>query len=342
MNAALKLIPAALQRLDGSRTRRTYLGASDVAAIMGMSPWATPADVYYRKRGEDDKAKVDPVRQKIFRRGKRLEPIVIEMLKEELGIEVTKVSTDAEPNRYVDSEFDFLAAEIDFEWRVREEDRQRFPWARNLEVGSIQNGEIKTVSPFQAKEWGEMDTDEVPIYYAFQSMQGLGITHRDVCMYGTLFGADNLVTYGLLADPECIAAMRARAVAFWQEHVLAGVVPPPQTIEDLQRMYLRATLSTLTATPDIAEFVRQLHEVKDQKKAAEDRETELEFQIQNALGEHEALVDAKGKPIATWKNSQHSGLNQARLKEERPEIHAEYYESRPMRRFYLTGRRSRK
>ena len=36
----------------GQLDRRTYLGSSDVAAILGLSKWKTPVDVYFEKIGQ--------------------------------------------------------------------------------------------------------------------------------------------------------------------------------------------------------------------------------------------------------------------------------------------------
>lgn len=336
---------SAVLQLATTTDRRKFLGGSDIAGIVGVSKWATPADVYFRKigRAEEAPTKIDPVRERIYKRGKRMEPVVIEMLADELGIEVTKTSPPDRPNRYIDPEHGFLAAEIDFEWRVRAEDVAQFPWARNLEVGSIQNGEVKTVAPFPAlmQEWGEMDTDEVPIDYAFQSMHGLGVTRRQACMYGVLFGSDNLVTYAVLRDEETIAHIRRRAVQFWREHVEKDVPPAPQTIEDLQRMYLRATLGRRIAEPELVERVVEMHAVMDQVKALTERKAELEFQVKEALGPAEALVDERGRTLVTWKNSTSSGLDEHGLKEKYPLIHAEFYRTVDTRRFSLTGRRGR-
>ncbi|MFU1925134.1 YqaJ viral recombinase family protein, partial [Klebsiella pneumoniae] len=66
-------------------------------------------------------------------------------------------------NRYRDQQHDFMAAEID------------------AEAASGENIEIKTVSPFKAKEWGEVQTDAIPVHYTAQAMHGLMVTGRQVC-----------------------------------------------------------------------------------------------------------------------------------------------------------------
>lgn len=339
--SAIPLTAVHALKLESTGNRRKWLGGSDAAAIHGMSPWATAVDVYFAKIGEPEKAKTDPEREKRYRRGKRLEPYVIEMLRDEMGLDVVKVSTDKEPNRYVDPEHPFLAAEIDFEWRVRPEDAKRWPWAEAL-VGTIQNGEVKTADPFRMSEWGQEGTDEVPIHYAFQSMHGLGVMRRDACLYATLFGADNLVTYVMQRDDEAIKAMRARMVDFWHQNVLAKVPPEPQTVTDLERIYVKASRATAPATAQHEQFAAQLLQGLRDRDTAEERIKEAEFQLMHAMGAAEALVTPSGKTLCTWKNSHWTGLNQSALKERHPEVHAEFTETRDIRLFYLIGSRKRK
>jgi predicted phage-related endonuclease len=89
------------------------------------------------------------------------------------------------------------------------------------------------VHPFKASEWGEEGSEDVPIHYAAQVMHGLGVTRRPAAIVAALFGLDNLLCFPVMRDDETIAAMRAKAVKFWTENVLAGV--PPEPVERRRR-----------------------------------------------------------------------------------------------------------
>ncbi|MFU7797208.1 YqaJ viral recombinase family protein, partial [Pseudomonas aeruginosa] len=71
----------------GALDRTKYLGGSDVAGILGISPWRTPLDVYLDKV-QPRTGPVDPAKQKIFTRGQRMEPYVIDLLAEETGLKI--------------------------------------------------------------------------------------------------------------------------------------------------------------------------------------------------------------------------------------------------------------
>jgi predicted phage-related endonuclease len=98
-------------QLNAGMDRQKYIGGSDVAAILGISPWKTPLDVYLDK-SQPRVETVDPARQRLFTRGQRMEPYVIDLLAEEEGICIV-----ARGNRYIDPELPFVAAEIDAECR---------------------------------------------------------------------------------------------------------------------------------------------------------------------------------------------------------------------------------
>jgi predicted phage-related endonuclease len=267
------------RQVDDGLERRRFLGGSDAAAVLGLSPWRTPLDIYLEKTGQAERLGVrDPKRERILKRGKRLEPIVVDMVEEELGIVVTRRSTPEDPNRYVDSVHDFLAAEVDFEWRVTPEAAHDFGLDPQL-VGSIQNGEVKTVHPFAAGKYGEEGTDEIPVEYGAQAMHGLSVTGRRLTLVAVLVGADNLLTYWIRRDDEVIDGMRAKEVAFWKDHVIARRPPALLNLADCLTMFRRAPASRLEAPPEVAIRVAELIRLSNEARALEERTAEVRFEL---------------------------------------------------------------
>lgn len=310
-------MPAPVGEID----RRTYLGSSDVAAILGVSPWKTALDVYFAKLGEPEE--ITPEKRKLFSRGKRMEPVVLDMLIEENpDLIITRRSTATDPNRYTDREHPFMAAEIDFEWS---------------DNGAIENGEVKTVHPFSAGKWGEVDTDEVPIEYAAQVMYGLMVTARNKTKFATLIGADNLLCYEIQRDEETIAAMRRKCVDFWHNNVLARVPPDPVNMDDLMRLFARTKGVPVEADEVTLNHLENLRAIRSRIKAMDDEKEEIEFQIasficrqwgidysgDSATGD-DAILTRLGQPFATWKSQSRSSIDAKRLRAEAPVIAAAY------------------
>lgn len=332
----LKSIPEPMT--VGNLDRLTYLGGSDAANILGIG-YKTPVELYFEKINPlSHEERERNSNKKIFKRGKRLEPIVIDILAEDYPIKITKRSTDESPNRYVDWRYDFMAAEIDFEFEVTKEFNDSIGGIIPDElIGTIQNGEVKTVSPMAAHKWGESGTDEVPIEYAAQSMYGLMITERRLCLYAVLIGMEEngILIYIVYRDDETIAAMREKSVKFWLENVIKRVPPEPVDLSDMMRLFSKTKGRPVNIDENIASLLAQREALKQKSNAFDEQAKELEFQIcmsirnQWGLSPDDDVADNAsiiydGKEIATWKAQSRAGIDSAALREDYPDIAKKY------------------
>ena len=268
--------------------RSTYIGSSDAAAIIGVSPWKSAFQLYQEKIGEYQE-EITPFKQKIFNRGKRWESIVIEMLVDELedrGHDVQIINRNA---RYIDPEHSFLAAEIDLELRID---------------GEFVNGEMKTVHPFAAKDWGDEGTDEIPIYYTSQVLHGQMVTGRDKTVVAALIGADDLRVHQVNRDDEMIKIIRDAEVSFWCQ-VQHGIPPDPVTADDINRLYRHDCGQVLEVDSELLDLVAQASNTKNNLKTVEAHLEVLITQIKARMGEA-ALLTYNGNKLATWKSNKAS------------------------------------
>ena len=287
-------------RAEFLEARRKYIGGSDVAAILGISPWKTPLDLYLEKtqpRAEDD---LSPDRMRVLTRGQRMEPYVVELLSEETGLQVVRRNA-----RYIDPELPFLAAEIDAE----------------AETG--ENIEIKTVSPFKAREWGEQQSDEIPVHYTAQAMHGLMVTGRAVCVFGVLIGGDDFRVYRVERDEETIAAIRAREAAFWRNHIEAGVPPEPTTVADIKTLYGRDAGTAIEASEDVLRHLNDLRNLQAQLKELGAQAEAAKEAIQLYMADA-AVLTVGGKPAATWKTQAAARFDQSAFKAAHPELFEQF------------------
>lgn len=265
--------------------RNTFIGGSDAASILGVSQWKSALQLYLEKIGAavDE---VSPEKQRIFARGKRWEPVVVEMLIDELECLGHDVQIIGRNQRYQDREFPFLSCELDLELLID---------------GEECNAEMKTVHPFAAKAWGEPGTDEIPIYYAAQSMHGLMIKPRPKCIVAALIGADDLRVHQIERDEETISAIRAKEVAFWRR-VQDRNPPDPQTADDVKWLYSKDCGEIAEADDELVRMVGELHFQKTTAKHAEAAIDRLSTQIKLAMGNAATLL-YEGRRIATWKSN---------------------------------------
>lgn len=305
--------------MNAPTDRRIFLGGSNAAAVLGVGAFGeTPLSVYLEKTAATP-APLDPEQEKFFRRRKRQEPVVRDMIQEDWDIDVIAMN-----QRYNDFEYPFLSAEIDFEWLDT--------------TGRIQNGEIKTVHPFAlmrgSETWGEDGSDEVPIHYFTQSMHGLMVTGRERCLFAVLVGVDQLLRYEVRRDDETIAGMREKLVAFWRNHIEPRVPPPPQTFDDLKALYPRSATNSIEATPKIIEEWKKLRELDGQLKAFADERAIAEFHVKEFMRDAQALT-VSGHPIATWRSSRTERFQQESFKKDHPELFRQYVKPSEGRTFRI-------
>lgn len=283
----------------GQMDRTKYLGGSDVAGILGISPWKTQLDVYLDKV-QPRVREYDPSRERIMTRGKRMEPYVIDLLQEETGLQIVRRG-----QRYIDPELPFVAAEIDAE----------------AETG--ENIEIKTSSPFKSREWGEEQTDEIPVYYTAQAMHGMMVTGAPVCVFGVLIGADDFRVYRIERDEETIAGIRAKEIEFWQR-VMRKDAPEPTTVQDVFTLYGKADSGAAIAAneaieADVLSLKNYNEELKRLGKLADACEDRIKLYMGDA-----ATLTMHGAPMATWKAQSALRLDQKALAREQEQIFEQY------------------
>lgn len=268
--------------------RSKFIGGSDTAAILGVSPWKSPFALYQEKTGEYQE-EITPAKQKIFNRGKRWEPIVIEMLVDELEDRGHEVKIITRNQRYIDPDYGFLAAEIDLELMLD---------------GQHVNGEMKTVHPFAAKDWGEQDTDEIPIYYTSQVAHGQMVTGCNRTIVAALIGADDLRVHVVDRDEELINIIRGKEIEFW-ERIQRREAPEPTDPEDIKRLYQIDFGTVLEADEDLLELIAKASSKKSELKAAETSYEVLSTMIKARMGNAAVLLH-NGQKLATWKTNKPS------------------------------------
>lgn len=328
MSAVLKPVVAAI------RDRATFLGGSDAAAVMGLSPWATPLELWEQKTRRVVKT-VTPEMQKRYDRGHKIEPFIRDMAVQalrDMGLEVELVAIN---EIYTDAEHSFLACEIDFELIVSgtvQIGEREYTWDREHI-----NADAKSVSGFARKKWGETSTEDVPIEYAAQFMHGLGITGRNFCLVAALRSFDDVDIFWTVRDDETIAAMRPKMVEFWQ-CVMTDTPPDPINFSDIKLLFPLDNGQSTEATEEIAQKVEELASIKERIKTLKEREEALTFDIGEAISPN-AILTYEGRTIATWRAQSTSKFDVKTFREDDPKTCAAYTEIGSVRVLRLSKRK---
>jgi putative phage-type endonuclease len=258
--------------------RRTYIGSSDVGTIFGVNPWKSRLELYEEKTGL-----IAPTysteQEKRLRRGKFLEPWALKMLEEEKNIFAVKHN-----QRYVDEECAWMSCEVDFEFMADD---------------GLQNGEIKTVNVFAARDWGLENSDEIPLSYALQAHYGLMVApgKRQRTLVVALIGADDLRCYEVWRDEELHAAIRRKVLEFWM-CVQTRTPPPPVTADDMNRVLARMDGYVVLGDESVWNKIAELKKLKAQIKECNEKKEEIETEIKRYVYLN-AAADADPK-VKTW------------------------------------------
>ena len=256
MKATVLATLEGLERDAWLELRRRGLGSSDAAAVLGVSPFATPLQVWAEKVGV-----VEPAPEsEAMRWGRILEPIVADEYARETGRELVNPQT--------------LYQHPDLPWCLATPDR--------LTADGRLVVEIKTASAYRAEEWAE----EPPVHYQVQCQHLLAVLGLDLASLVVLVGGQRLLWRDLARNDKFIALMLEREREFWRRVELRD--PPPPGAEDrelLRALYPRDTGATIELPAEAAEWDRELEEAKAQIRHWTTVRDSLEARICNAIGE---------------------------------------------------------
>lgn len=188
--------------------RRQGIGGSDVAAIVGLSPFRTARDVYYDKLGiaavEDSEDNWVAMEM-----GNLLENLVAEIFRRRTGFRVSRVK-----KMFRHPAHPFMLADVD--------------GFVTLPDGTRAILELKTTNYNAKEQWWEDGREVVPPYYETQGRHYMAVTDIDRVFFCCLYGntQDESIIREIRRDAAYEEEMIFLEGQFWENHVLKQVPPP--------------------------------------------------------------------------------------------------------------------
>lgn len=274
--------------------RSTGIGASEIAAVVGLDSRRDQFSVYVDKLGLVER-NAPTVRMKS---GKRFERPIAEWYGEVAGVPVQW--------------FDSTLANSQRSWQVFTADafvlrnaEQPVAAFEDIARRAAWGEDSKLVSWDQVGSWGQSGTDLVPDTIALQAQWSCSATGLPFWDIAAVFGLDDLRIYRIHSSPEIQAVLLEEGHKFWHNHVLRRVPPKPgpspATGEALKKMFPKHTEAMRPALPEEEPLIEALKTAKIAFKAAERAKDEAEHTIQFAIGDADGLI--LGKEKITWKKS---------------------------------------
>lgn len=286
-------------RAQWLKERGKGIGGSDVAAIMGLSPWRSPYEVWLEKTGMREPEDISG--RPSVEWGNRLEPIVGQKFREEHP-----------------------------DWKVRRVNgiltSISRPWAKaslDYEVDVPGEGwqvlEIKTASQFGEHNWEE----GVPLFYQTQVQHYLAVTGRKVAYVAVLIGGSDYREYRLERDEDDIRAIESAVDTFWLANV-TGLTEPDVVGSDSPLLFdehpaASGELVIMDSTPTALSRYQLACVEFEQAKAEKER---WGAKLKQAIGDDRGWDTPSGKVV--WQRGQRSRFDSKRFKAEHPDLNAKY------------------
>lgn len=310
-----------------SNNRPFGIGGSDIAAVLGLSPYKSPLELWCDIVGRSVPYKKDQLH---LRFGQFAEQFIAREYELRTGLH-THIHQDA----LFHPRYEFIFGHID-----------RFVSSHPDEV-CIKEGKVicnkllecKTASAFNRLEWGEDGSSEVPAPYLLQCIWYLAITDCEQADVAVLIGNNDLRLFTIKRDFELEDMVISHAKLFWNEHVLPKVPPPASCTADAQILYPKETTDKcVEADSLILESLNDFIEKSNQIKSMNTECDRLKTEILSYMGHSEKLTH-DGKTLATWKSSKSSQrLDAKALGNAHPAIASQFMQTvLGSRRFLVKG-----
>lgn len=335
MLTPIELLPPAQARPDNPEwheLRRAGITASEIAAVMGISPYESPFSLYWRKlnRWEFEG-------NEYTRAGQHLEDAIADWW-----------MAERDPLENLQAQWAGLYAHPDRSWQLATPDRLLYLSCAACGGSGLAGPEDVEYGPLACREcdlagyvgdpvalleckwvahswdgWGEPGSADVPVHYRAQALWQLDVMSVTEVHFAAL-GPGGFRAYRVERDEADLKLMREAGAEFYRR--LVEQDPPPldshtATIGALKRLH-----------PSVGEGDAEvgvvLHLAYDQarrdRKLAEDRIALCEAEIRAVLGDTYARAVHDGQLVASRSVFEQDRIDTKRLRTERPEIAAEY------------------
>lgn len=224
------------------KSRQSYLGCSELGAVMGVDPYKTALDVFNQKLGL-----VEPFQgNRHTERGEKLEAIAAQEYTEKTGRSLRRRN-----EALVHQELAFFRGHID-----------------RLVVGQERIAEIKC--PSQGS-FARIKREGPPVSWILQLQGYLLLSGKSAGEY-IVFNADQweLLTFEVAAEPALYPSIEAAARDFWN-HVLSRTPPPPVAADKAKFEFERVSGEVVMRTD--REFATAAEELFDAYRLRKDAES---------------------------------------------------------------------
>lgn len=262
-----------------SATVKSGVGGSDIAALAGVHPYKTAADVYARIVA-DVEPQFDNARMAL---GRAMEGHIIAQYCQRENIVEAELERNPE-----------LAHPVQH-WRRGELDALHRKSALGIEAKLV-------VSSRQLARWGEAGTDRIPDEYLLQCHWYASLANTDRFVLVAFIEGD-LRAYDIPRDKELEQQLAEIGARFMRDHIEKKVPPPLYGCapESMRALFPTNRQPLREATPEEAARIMAYANARTVYEEAASHHDRLKAELQAAIGDSEGIQSPFGR--ITWKSN---------------------------------------
>ncbi len=246
--------------------RRKGIGASDMAAILGVDPYRTAGDVFIEKTQDLEPLQINEA----MKTGNFLEAGVLSWAEQELG-KIKRGQYRSLKGSPLFSNCDALLMESGDPVEAKTSGITH--WARN-------------------EEWGEPGTDQIPDHINIQGQVQMLCTERETCHVAALIGGRGFQLFRVRRSEAVCTVIIDSASAFWDGVLSGRPAQPlsPAAVETLKRIKRRpGSYADVPAT-----LITAYREANEAAREADKHKKAAMAELLTAMGDAEACCSEAG------------------------------------------------
>ena len=292
-----KISLAGVDNTEWLRLRKSGIGGSDAGAICGVNPYSSAMKVFQDKTSDVVKEQDSEA----IRIGHDLEDYVTQRFMEATGLKVRKSNF-----MYRSVEHPFMIADVD-----------------RLIIGEDAGLECKTASAYNADKWAD---GNIPLHYIMQCYHYMAVTGKRAWYIAAVILGREFTYRKLVWDDELINRLIEIEGSFWNGHVIPGIIPPPDGSracdEVLEQFFHTARKASAIELVGFDEKLGRREEILGFIAELQEEQKQIEQEVKLFMQDNE--LASSGCFRVSWKNINSTKLDTKRIREERPELYADY------------------
>lgn len=275
--------------------RRGFIGASECAASLGMSPFFTQVELYLSKLGQGT-----PIEETVpMMVGIALEPVTLTLFERE-----TQMAVAFRQQQFTDP---------------------TCPWRRATVDGMASDGwivEAKTSGDFRG--WGDGE-DAVPAHYLYNAHHSLACVPEAPGVYFPVLIGGRTFRYYIVPREDELVDLVKRGEEDFMDLVRKRRPPEPQNRDDVMLLYPRDMGTVVEATAEIEQKVKTHAMAKLEAKAIVEKIELLARDITAFMGaagtlKRLTLTGSQGSVLSTWNGQDRRTIDADALRANYPDI----------------------